>query len=77
MAPGESSSRGAKTYVVRGLGDVAERRRRELGDDLLDRDVLSHNGRFGGGVVEDRGVFWRWCCWLQAKLLEKSRQGPR
>lgn len=49
MAPWGSSSRGAKTYVVGGLGDVAERRRRELGDDLLDLDVLSHVGRFGGG----------------------------
>ena len=75
MAPCGSSSRGAKTYVVRGLGDVAERRRRELGDDLLDLDVFSHNGGLVGDAMEDRGVFWGWCCWLEAKLLEKSRQG--
>lgn len=57
MAPWGSSSRGAKTYVVRGLGDVAERRRRELGDDLLDLDVFSHDCGLVGDAMEERGVF--------------------
>jgi hypothetical protein len=47
------SSVGAQTYVVGGLGDVAECRRRELGDDLLDLDVLRHDG---GVVYEGEGA---------------------
>jgi hypothetical protein len=39
---------GSQTYIVRGLGDVAERRWREPGDDLLNLDILSHDGGFGG-----------------------------
>jgi len=34
-------------------------------------------GGLVGDVMEERGVFRASCCWLQAKLLEKSRQGPR
>lgn len=44
---------GIKTYVVGGLGDVAERRRGELGDDLLDLDVFGHDD---GGVAGENGV---------------------
>jgi hypothetical protein len=43
----------AQTYVVGGLRDVAERRRREPGDDLLDLDVF---GRHDGGC--EREVWW-------------------
>jgi hypothetical protein len=35
----------SQTYVVGGLSDVAERRRGEPGDNLLDFDVFSHDGR--------------------------------
>jgi hypothetical protein len=48
-----SSSRGVKTYVVRGLGDIAERRRRELGDELLLDNVFSHDGGLWGDVSEE------------------------
>ena len=45
-------------YVVGGLGDVAEGRRREPGDDLLDLDVLGrHNGGVWKKMVSSGGVF--------------------
>jgi hypothetical protein len=62
------SSVDAQTYVVGGLGDVAERRRRELGDDLLDLDVLRHDG----GVVRERerGVGCGGCVADGSKVLQ-------
>ena len=39
---------GRQTYVVGGFSDVAESWWGELGDDLLDLDVLSHDGGIGG-----------------------------
>ena len=43
IASFQSSRWITQTYVVRCLGDIAERRRWELGNDLLDLDVFSHD----------------------------------
>jgi hypothetical protein len=45
-----SAASRVQTYVVGGLRDVAESRRREPGDDLLDLDVFGrHDGGYEGG----------------------------
>lgn len=44
------SLEGSKTYVVGSLGDVAEGRWGELGDNLLDLDVFRHDGGIGEEV---------------------------